>query len=79
MLVGRGCFSAIELTKTMLPISVGNHWPAPMFWTVLVCLQGFHVERKAAGCEQGAATGVWLKCGVGASERSDFSTCPLIL
>lgn len=79
MLVGRSCFLAVELTETMPPVSVGKHWPEPVFWAGLVCLQSFHVERKAAGCEQGAAAGVRLKHGVGASEISDFSTCPLIL
>lgn len=57
---------------------MGKHWSEPMFCAVLVCLQGFHVERKAAGCEQGAATGVWLMCRVGASEISDFLTSLVI-
>ena len=78
MLVGRSCVLAVELMKTMPPVLMGKHWSEPIFWAVLVCLQSFHVERKAAGCEQGAAAGVWLKHGDSASQRSDFSTCPLI-
>lgn len=78
MLVGRSCFLVVESPKTMTSMWMGRHWLEPMFWAVWVCLQSFHAERRAAGCEQGAAAGVWLECGVSASKIGNFSTCPLI-